>query len=190
MVDVRWLTSDGRQAVVDKRWLMAMVVGRWQTNGGWLVVVAWWLSVGWRSVVERCAGSRSSNGRQFWVFKFLSRGGSQIIWIAPSDGRDRPNPDMGEWHPAPFDVSVVDRMRKLTAHASVPGHIFPLAVLCYDIMPPPLQIEKEIGEKRVISFHGTGLSVGPEINYSDLAIGLMEDEATTSKSALTNAEDS
>ncbi|KAL9249965.1 Glycerol-3-phosphate acyltransferase, chloroplastic-like protein [Drosera capensis] len=110
----------------------------------------------------------------------LLRGGSQIIWIAPSGGRDRPNPDTGDWHPAPFDVSVVDSMRRLTAHAGVPGHIFPLAVLCYDIMPPPLQVEKEIGEKRVISFHGTGLCVGLEINYSDLAIGLGEDEAKKS----------
>lgn len=31
-----------------------------------------------------------------------NRGGSQIIWIAPSGGRDRPDPITGEWHPVSF----------------------------------------------------------------------------------------
>ena len=30
---------------------------------------------------------------------FKCRGGSQIIWIAPSGGRDRPDPVTEEWHP-------------------------------------------------------------------------------------------
>jgi len=29
----------------------------------------------------------------------LRSGGSQLIWIAPSGGRDRPNPSTGEWYP-------------------------------------------------------------------------------------------
>ena len=85
-------------------------------------------------------------------------------------------------------------MRRLTEHTGVPGHIYPLAVLCYDIMPPPPQVhapplrsvyhmaslllvlrqttifkvEKEIGERRLISFHGTGLSVAPEISFREI----------------------
>jgi glycerol-3-phosphate O-acyltransferase len=31
-----------------------------------------------------------------------------------------------------------------------------------------LQVEKEIGERRVISFHGVGLSVAPEISFSEV----------------------
>lgn len=31
------------------------------------------------------------------------------------------------------------------------------------------QVEKEIGEKRMIAFHGTGLSVAPEIPFSEIA---------------------
>lgn len=91
---------------------------------------------------------------------------------------------------APFDTSSVDNMRRLVEHSGPPGHIYPLAILCHDIMPPPLkvwcscvgvstlifyfywdlvilQVEKEIGEKRIISFHGTGLSMGPEISFSN-----------------------
>jgi hypothetical protein len=29
----------------------------------------------------------------------LHSGGSQLIWIAPSGGRDRPDPSTGEWYP-------------------------------------------------------------------------------------------
>lgn len=61
-------------------------------------------------------------------------------------------------------------------HAGIPGHIYPLALLCYDIMPPPAQVEKEIGEKRVISFHGVGISVEPEINYYDVSLGCKTEE--------------
>lgn len=83
-------------------------------------------------------------------------------------------------------------MRRLAEHSGAPGHVYPLALLCHDIMPPPpqvclclicsfleyyfsllnsfgnLQVEKEIGESRVISFHGVGLSVAPEISFSEV----------------------
>lgn len=41
---------------------------------------------------------------------------------------------------APFDASAVDNMRRLLEHSSVPGHIYPLSLLCYEIMPPPQQV--------------------------------------------------
>ncbi|PNY02746.1 glycerol-3-phosphate acyltransferase, partial [Trifolium pratense] len=68
---------------------------------------------------------------------------------------------------APFDPSSVDNMRRLADHSGPPGHIYPLAILCHDIMPPPLKVEKEIGEKRIISYHGTGISVAPEVSFSN-----------------------
>ncbi|GAB4857880.1 hypothetical protein Ancab_015785 [Ancistrocladus abbreviatus] len=43
------------------------------------------------------------------------------------------------------------------------------------------QVEEEIGEKPVISFHGAGLSVAAEINYHDLALGCEDDEKVGSK---------
>lgn len=85
-------------------------------------------------------------------------------------------------------------MRRLSEHSGVPGHFYPLALLCHDIMPPPpqvfstplsvasydiiflwhctiffSQVEKDIGEKRVISFHGVGLSVASEIKFQEIA---------------------
>ncbi|KAK2970119.1 hypothetical protein RJ640_017776 [Escallonia rubra] len=111
---------------------------------------------------------RRSNTKSLKEMALLLRGGSKIIWIAPSGGRDRPDPATRQWSPAPFEASAVDNMRRLVEHAGVPGHMYPLALLCYDIMPPPAQVEKEIGERRVISFHGTGLSVAPEISFDEI----------------------
>ncbi|KMT11376.1 hypothetical protein BVRB_5g107070 [Beta vulgaris subsp. vulgaris] len=128
---------------------------------------------------------KRANTRSLKELVLLLRGGSKIIWIAPSGGRDRPDAVTDEWYPAKFDVSSVDNMRRLVEHAGVPGHIYPLALLCYDIMPPPAQVEKEIGEKRVMQYHGVGLSAGPEINYNDLSLGCENEEEA--KSAYTKA---
>ncbi|KAI3469191.1 hypothetical protein Pfo_025854 [Paulownia fortunei] len=119
---------------------------------------------------------KRANTKSLKEMAMLLRGGSKIIWIAPSGGRDRPDPVTKEWYPAPFDVSSVDNMRRLAEHAGVPGHIYPLAILCYDVMPPPPQVEKEIGEKRVISFHGVGLSVAPKISYQEITAALEDPE--------------
>ncbi|KAL9242667.1 hypothetical protein vseg_016649 [Gypsophila vaccaria] len=120
-------------------------------------------------VPELADMKKRANTRSLKEMALLLRGGSQIIWIAPSGGRDRPDPVTNEWYPAPFDIPSVDNMRRLVEHAGVPGHIYPLSILCYDIMPPPPQVLKEIGETRLLSFHGVGMSVAPEVNYRDIA---------------------
>ncbi|XP_031125001.1 glycerol-3-phosphate acyltransferase ATS12, chloroplastic-like isoform X2 [Ipomoea triloba] len=127
-------------------------------------------------VPELIEMKKKANTRSLKEMAVLLRGGSKIIWIAPSGGRDRPDPVTQEWSPAPFDPSSVDNMRRLVEHAAVPGHIYPLAVLCNDIMPPPPQVEKEIGEKRVMSFHGVGLSVAPNINFHEVADSIKDHE--------------
>lgn len=42
------------------------------------------------------------------------------------------------------------------------------------------QVEKEIGEKRMISFHGTGLSVAPEMSFSDITASCESPEEVSS----------
>ncbi|XP_078163495.1 phospholipid/glycerol acyltransferase family protein isoform X1 [Carex rostrata] len=119
---------------------------------------------------------RRANTRSLKEMALLLRGGSQIIWIAPSGGRDRPDPITGEWHPTPFDASSTDNMRRLAEYCHTPAHIYPLALLCYEIMPPPRQVEKQIGERRKISFHGVGLSVGPEMKFQQVTSNCKEIE--------------
>ncbi|CAL9204186.1 unnamed protein product [Musa hybrid cultivar] len=122
-------------------------------------------------VPELVEMKRRANARSLKEMALLLRGGSQIIWIAPSGDRDRPDPLTGKWHPASFDESSVNNMRRLVDHSGVMGHMYPLALLCYEVMPPPPEVEKQIGERRKISFHGIGLSVAPEINFDDIASG-------------------
>ncbi|GKD37794.1 glycerol-3-phosphate acyltransferase, chloroplastic, partial [Tanacetum coccineum] len=121
-----------------------------------------------------------ANTRTLKEMALLLRGGSKLIWIVASGGRDRPDPITNQWFPAPFDASSVDNMRRLVEHDGVPGHVYPLALLCYDIMPPPPQVEKEIGERRVISYHGARLSVAPKIDY---------DQVTASSGGLEEAKE-
>ena len=42
--------------------------------------------------------------------------GGQLLWVAPSGGRDRPNRD-GVWMPAPFDAASVELMRQMLSQA-------------------------------------------------------------------------
>eukprot|EP01018_Ginkgo_biloba_P005123 Gb_19458 [translate_table: standard] len=114
---------------------------------------------------------KRSNTRTLKEMALLLRRGGQIIWIAPSGGRDRPDPVTKDWFPAAFDAASVDNMKRLVDHSGVPGHLYPLALLCYGIMPPPPQVEKEIGEKRMIGFHGVGISLAPEAKFNDFAAG-------------------
>ncbi|GBG69664.1 hypothetical protein CBR_g4494 [Chara braunii] len=120
----------------------------------------------------------SANRRTLKVMASLFAQGGQLVWIAPSGGRDRPN-EKGAWFPAPFDAASVETMRRLAEQdpgklgkgkQKPPGHLYPLALLCYSIMPPPRKVEKELGEERVIGYHGIGMSVGSELNFKDIAI--------------------
>ncbi|XP_022717315.1 glycerol-3-phosphate acyltransferase, chloroplastic-like isoform X2 [Durio zibethinus] len=87
-------------------------------------------------VPELAEMKRKANIRSLKEMALLLRGGSKIVWIAPSGGRDRPDPLTGEWYP----------------------------------------VEKEIGEKRIINFHGAGLSVAPKISIPEIAAGCEKPE--------------
>ena len=64
------------------------------------------------------------------------------------------------WHHASSTQSIVSAL------------IYPFCVFCFLLsshhLSLHLQVEKEIGEKRLVGFHGTGLSIAPEISFSDV----------------------
>jgi len=62
--------------------------------------------------------------------------GGQLVWIAPSGGRDRPTGD-GEWLPAPFDGTAAELMRTMLTKAAPDGHLYPCSMSSWGIMPPP-----------------------------------------------------
>ncbi|BBN15444.1 glycerol-3-phosphate O-acyltransferase [Marchantia polymorpha subsp. ruderalis] len=124
-----------------------------------------------------------ANTRTLKEMTALLKKGGQLIWIAPSGGRDRPDPETNEWRPAPFDASAVENMRRLLSHMPVPGHMYPMALLCHDIMPPPRKVEKELGERRLIGYHGVGLAVAPKLNFEELTAGTTSKEEARDKFA-------
>lgn len=42
------------------------------------------------------------------IMNLTGRSGSQLIWIAPSGGRDRPDPSTGEWFPVSYLMECRD----------------------------------------------------------------------------------
>lgn len=89
----------------------------------------------------------------------LNEGGA-LIWIAPSGGRDRSlTPDGVDFLPDPFDASAVELMRSLTARAKQPGHLYPMAMYSWPVMPPPKTVDKTMGERRLTNYTGVGISV-------------------------------
>ncbi|KAH7279600.1 hypothetical protein KP509_37G026000 [Ceratopteris richardii] len=111
---------------------------------------------------------RKANARSLKELAILLRKGGHLVWIAPSGGRDRPDPVTMIWKPAPFETTSVENIRRLIEHSKAPGHLYPLALLCYKLMPPPIQVQKEIGEERLLGFSGTGLSVGAELHFEEI----------------------
>lgn len=122
-------------------------------------------------IPELTESKLAANRRTLKEMTKLFKKGGNFVWVAPSGGRDRPDPDTDEWTPAAFDPSAVELMRRLAAEAGRPYHLHPLALLCYDIMPPPKKVEKELGEKRIIGHHGVGISVAPQVDFEAVTAG-------------------
>ncbi|KAM0048573.1 putative glycerol-3-phosphate 1-O-acyltransferase [Helianthus debilis subsp. tardiflorus] len=63
------------------------------------------------NVPELAEMKRRANTRSLKEMALLLRGGSKLIWIAASGGRDMPDPITNQWSLAPFDASDGDNMR-------------------------------------------------------------------------------
>lgn len=93
--------------------------------------------------------------------------GNNLMWIAPSGGRDRPNAE-GQWLPNSFDPGSVGLMHTLLSKAKKKGHLYVLAMVSWKMMPPPVRVEETIGERRETNFTGVGMSVAPEIDVEEV----------------------
>lgn len=98
--------------------------------------------------------------------KLLNEGG-KAIYVAPSGGRDRPSQE-GILEVAPFDPAAVELFMLCARQATRPTRIYPMALGTYDLMPPPDQVLKELGEPRYTKLSPVHISVGPEIDTESL----------------------
>ncbi|KIY97363.1 hypothetical protein MNEG_10600 [Monoraphidium neglectum] len=114
-------------------------------------------------IPELKAAKQETNRRTLVAMARAFNEGGKLVWIAPSGGRDRPNAE-GVWRPDAFDPSAVELMRNLLARAKQPGHLYPMAMWSWKLMPPPPTIDKALGERRLTNYTGVGISVAPELD--------------------------
>lgn len=102
------------------------------------------------------------NQRTLKQMQELLNEGGYCIYVAPSGGRDRPNAD-GMFTVTPFDSQSVELFWLLAQQAQRPTHFYPLALQTYHLMPPPRNVETEVGERRLIQFTPVYLAFGEEV---------------------------
>lgn len=68
---------------------------------------------------------------------------------------DAPAKTTCSYLPDGFDPSAVELMRNLASRAKQPGHLHPMAMFSWPLMPPPASLEKELGERRITNHHGS-----------------------------------
>lgn len=103
------------------------------------------------------------NKKTMQLMSSLLAEGGKCIYVAPSGGRDRRN-EQGEIEVAPFDPQSIEMFYLMSKKASHPTHFHPLALLTYDMLPPPETVQIELGEARKTSRGAIHLAFGPCID--------------------------
>jgi glycerol-3-phosphate O-acyltransferase len=115
------------------------------------------------------AAKMETNRKTLVAMQRALNAGGCLLWIAPAGGRDRPDAETGAWLPDKWDPAAVELMRNLAARAKPRGHIYPMAMFSWPVMPPPKAVEKALGERRVTAYSGVGISLCEELTADELA---------------------
>lgn len=106
---------------------------------------------------------KEHNKKAIFTLSSLLREGGKALYVAPSGGRDRLN-EKGELKPNPFDPDVIEMLYLLAKKAKTPTHFYPLALKTASVLPPPKEVEVEIGEKRYTEGGAIHAIFGKEID--------------------------
>jgi glycerol-3-phosphate O-acyltransferase len=106
------------------------------------------------------------NRKTMQIMKELLTQGSKIIFVAPSGGRDRKKDN--QIIVSPFDPSSIEMFYFMAQKSKKPAHFFALTLSTYDIMPPPENVQIEMGEKRVVNRKNAYLSFSNEIDMENI----------------------
>eukprot|EP00887_Chlorella_sp_A99_P003400 scaffold7.g3400.t1 len=128
-------------------------------------------------VPELKAEKMATNRRTLKAMQSGLNAGGKLLWIAPSGGRDRSRDATDFTLPDAFDPSAVELMRALLTKAKPAGHLWPLAMLTVEVMPPPRTVDKSIGEERLLFHAPVGLSLGEELDVAAILEGVDDKEA-------------
>lgn len=91
------------------------------------------------------------------------KAGGTFLWVAPSGGRDRRDPATGHVPIADFDSKTIDIFRLYGNKSKKPTHFYTLAMVSYDLCPPPDYLVAGVGEERNVRFVPVGIAVGDEL---------------------------
>lgn len=116
---------------------------------------------------EKKAEKLQHNQKALKGLEELLNEGGKCIYIAPSGGRDRVN-DMGVVEVAEFDPQSVEMFYLLSQKAKKPTHIHTLALKTYDLLPPPDQVLKDIGEERKTRYSPAFLAFSGPIDMENI----------------------
>lgn len=101
--------------------------------------------------------------------------GGKCIYVAPSGGRDRANAQ-GKVEVAPFDPQSIEMFWLMSQKSGKQTHFYPLALRTYDVMPPPQQVEKDLGERRKANHKPVYLAFGKEIEMEKIPVSDTSDK--------------
>lgn len=102
------------------------------------------------------------NKRTMTLMSELLTKGGQIIYVAPSGGRDRIGPS-GKPEVAKFDPQSLEMFYLMAQKSGTPTSFYPMALSTYDLLPPPETIQVELGESRQPGHGSIHLSIGPAL---------------------------
>jgi len=116
---------------------------------------------------------QAHNTKTMKTMQSLLEEGGAFLWVAPSGGRDRPDPASREFVVAPFDERSVQMFRlmaqKAESASSRKTHFFPMAMLTNELVPPPDGINAGVGEKRSAKRGAACIWFGDEVTDEGLA---------------------
>ncbi|CRG97572.1 glycerol-3-phosphate 1-O-acyltransferase, putative [Plasmodium gallinaceum] len=117
------------------------------------------------------------NHKSLNALKNLLNEGKQIIWLAPSGGRDRKSSD-GNIKISPFDPKIIQTFNIFAKRSKVKTHFVGLALYTYNICPPPNTIDiDEIEKTRSCSYTSVSLNLGEDL--FDVYPNMKDEEITT-----------
>lgn len=122
------------------------------------------------------------NTRTMGAFLKLLTDGGNMVWVAPSGGRDRPDDDGDFSAPAKFDSKSVDMFRLMASKVSLlkKTHFWPTAMLTYTLFPPPPKVQSSLGEPRIAMRGSVNAAFGPELDFAAVeALAEGDDKDTT-----------
>jgi glycerol-3-phosphate O-acyltransferase len=103
------------------------------------------------------------NKKTMELMKELLSEGGHCIYVAPSGGRDRPN-EQGIVEIAPFDSQSIEMFYLMARRADHPTFFYPLTLMTYDLLPPPENVQIELGETRMTKRGAIHMAFGPQLD--------------------------